>query len=174
MKMKNLIFIDNDNKELAEEDVDYVKDNLESIAGIPSSYVNKMKIVSDFSKLEKEEVYKLIFSKDNCICSWSMYTASHYGSLFQLTNFLESAGRNRITDILYVDGSGHLSGALENSLRGATKNIFKILNAIETNFIISFDTRNKECFRVRVELKGVDKTPFKREKINLYNLLKQK
>ena len=170
--MKKLIFIDNDNKKTAKEDVDYVKNNLESIGGLPSSYVEKMRIVADFSKLEQEEMYKLIFSKDNCICSWSMYTANHYGSLFQLTSLLRSAGRNRITDIVYVDGSGELPKSLGGQLTGDRKDVFQILNAIETNYIISFDIHKNECFRLRVELKGVDKSPFKREKINLNNLLK--
>ena len=172
--MKNLIFIDNDNQDRAREDVDYVKNNLELCAKIPSNIVDKIEIISDFRNLEKDDIYKLLFSKDNVICTYSMYTANHYGSLFQLTSLLRAASTNQIKDIIYVDGSGMLVEQLSRELRNDRKDTMHILNAIETNYIISFDLESTElaCHRIRVDLKGYYETPFKQEKINLLDLIK--
>lgn len=169
--MKKLIYIDNDDIKRAKEDVDNVKNNLELIGGLSEKQVEAMDIVSDFGKLEKDEIYKLLFSKENCICTWSMYTANHYGSLHQLIQLLKAAGRNRINGIVYIDGSGMLEKALERELPNI-KEPFYLLNAIETNYIISFDLEADLCFRLRLEFKGVDESPFKRDSINLLELLK--
>jgi hypothetical protein len=169
--MKKLIYIDNDNERRAKEDVDYVKNNLEYVGGLPAEQVEQMEIVSDFGHIGKEKVYELLFSKNNCICSWSMYTANHYGSLYQLISLLKAAGRNRIKDIVYVDGSGMLQKALERELPNI-KEPYDLLNAIETNHIISFDLEADLCFRLRLEFKGVDESPFKRDRVSLLELLK--
>lgn len=169
--MKKLIFIDNDNEKTAKEDVDNVKYNLELIGGLSESQVENIEIIPDFSRLEKEDVYKIIFSKENCICSWSMYTANHYGSLYQLLGMLKSAGRNRVNGIIYIDGSGRIQKVLESELPNV-KEPFELLNAIETNYIISFDIATDTCFRLRLDFKGIDKSPFKRESITLTELLK--
>lgn len=172
--MKKFIFIDNDNLKSALEDVDDVKNNLILYAKIPAEIVDNIEIISDFHTLEKDKKYELLFSNKNIICSWSMYTASHYGSLYQLTTLLKAASANEIKNIVYVDGSGELPKSLENELKIDTKNVLHILNAIETNYIISFDLEDEEltCYRLRINLKGFFESPFKKEKINLLELIK--
>lgn len=169
--MKKLIFIDNDGEKRATEDVDSAKSVLEHYGGIPSEQLDTMEIVPNFGSLPKDEIYKLLFSKDNCICSFSMYTYNHMGSLTQLTKLLTAAGRNHIEGMVYVDCSRMIEKTLERVIP-TFEHAFDLLNAIETNNIISFDLDADLCFRLRVEFKGGHKSPFRREKINLLELLK--
>jgi hypothetical protein len=163
--MKKLIFIDNDNLGKAKEDVDDVKIKLELYGILKEEYVETISIISDFSRMDKDEAYKLLFSTDNCICSWSMYTANHYGSLYQLLNFLKAAGEYEIKNKVYIDCSGMLPKALEGELKNS-KHAVAILNAIETNYIISFSHEREKPFRVRVDLKGFYENIFKFEDVN--------
>ena len=170
--MKKLIFIDNDSQERAKEDVSNIQRKLELWGGLPSDYVETVEIVSDFSNIPKEDAYKILYSKDNCVCSWSMYTANHYGSLYQLMYFLRSASVNEIKDLVYIDCSGMILKAIEGELRSERTDVLHILNAIETNNIISFDTDNDyKCYRLRVKLKGSDLSPFSKQNVDLVKLL---
>lgn len=166
--MKKLIFIDNDIEKCALEDVDYVKDKLEHWANLPQEFVNTITITPNFHTLNPEDRMALLFNPGNCICTWSMYTANHYGSLYQMLYLLSAAARNEVKGIIYIDGSGCLPKKLSAELQ-ETKNVFDVLNAIETNFIISFD--EGEVFRLRVDLKGRYENPFRKEKVNLKELL---
>lgn len=168
--MKKLIFIDNDNERLAQEDSDLVKDRLES-AGLSENSVKSLQIISSFHNIEKDEMYKILFSKDNCICTWSMYTGSHFGSLFQMLGLLGAAGRNQIKDMIYLDCSGMIQEVLERNLR-ERKDVYAILNAIQTNYIITF--KEGKPVRLVVDLKGYLESPLKLKTINLSKLVGDK
>jgi hypothetical protein len=171
--MKKLIFIDNDLIESAKEDSDYVKNNLEYRGKLPESYVDTMDLISQFSFIPKDDALKLLFDTNNCICTWSMYTHNHYNSLGQLYSFLIAAGRNDIRGIVYIDGSGKIENTLEREISNyyhEFKGLYSILNAIETNYIISFD--DDKAYRLRIDLKGVHENPFRREDVDLNELLK--
>lgn len=148
--MKKLIFIDNDDIKRANKDVDYVKNNLEYIAKVPAKMIENIEIVPDFSRMSKEDIYNLVFDENNVICSWSMYTANHYGSLGQMTHLLAAAGRDNIVDKTFIDGSGMILKALNRSIRDMKHghSVVDIFRCIKTNFIISFDTDNNVCGRV--------------------------
>ena len=170
--MKKLIFVDNDSSNRANEDVDQIKNKLELgyAKNLPKEYVESIEIIPDFSHIPKDDAFKMLFDKNNCICTWSMYTASHYNSLYQMLGFLSTAGSSDIRDIVYIDGSGMLEEALSNALRNDMKSAMQILNAVETNHIIAFDD-NYKPYRLRVELKGYFETPFKHEDVDLLSLL---
>lgn len=167
--MKSLIYIDNDRFELANEDADDVKNILEN-AGLSSEYVDSMGIIPDFYQMGKEEVLKLIFSGRSCICTYSMYSTSSYNSRGQILSILRAAAANEITDIVYIDASGMLSDMLITELReGRVKDVYNVLNAIETNYIITY--KDGQLYRLRLELKGRYKSPFKIEPVDISKIL---
>ena len=171
--MKKLIFIDNDDLKHAKEDVDDVKNRLELDGHLNEDYVETIEIVSDLHRLSKDQLYELMFNTNNCICSWSMFTATHYGSLFQMTQLLTAAGINDIKGMIHIDCSGMLLKALEQVfLSSNTKHPFPILQAIETNYIIIYDKEEDKLVRLRTELKGIFESPFKTEDIDLNILLR--
>lgn len=170
MEYKKLIFIDNDDERRAVVDIEYVKDNLEYMAKLPVKYINTIEIISDFHRKDKDEMMDMLYSGKYCICTWSMYTATHFGSLYQMVSFFSTAAVAQVKDIVYVDASGRLPEDLGRFLKaGDTKKTLEILNAIEQNHIITF--KDGECLRMRVELKGLYESPFKLEKVNLKKLL---
>lgn len=171
MKRK-LIFIDNDFEESTVEDIDHAKDCLDYYGKLDNEYIETMESISSFHKMEKDKAAEILFNPDNIICTWSMYTGTHYGSLYQLTGFLTMAGRNQVKNIIYIDTSGNANEALDRAISN-TKEPLHILNAVETNFIISPDTDSDEfdMYRLRLELKGSYEPMFKKEKINLQELL---
>lgn len=114
--MKKLIFIDNDGLNRAEEDSHTIQRRLD-YAGLSNTYVNKLEIISDFRFLDEDKAYKLLFDPNNCIITYSMYTASHYNSFGQIIHFLNNAGSSELKDHVYIDGSGELPKALENFLK---------------------------------------------------------
>lgn len=169
--MKKLIFIDNDIERLALEDVDYVKDRLELWGGLNDEEINTIQVIPDFSRMDKDKMTKMLFDKNNCICTWSMYTSNHYSSLYQMLNFLASAGRNEVTDIVYFDGSGKIAKALEGEIRNEKVKVLAILNAIETNYIITTAEEHDKLVRLRVKLGGFYKDPFYFEEVDFKQLI---
>lgn len=171
--MKKLIFVDNDRITESAEDLSNVESFLEIHGGLSELETSTIEIVSDFHNLTKEEAYKILFSPENCICTWSMYTANHYGSLQQLFSFLISAGRNRIENMIYLDTSGQIQKTLERNYEFSktAENLLYLFQAIETNYIISTDISEGVCFRLRLDLKGMGMGIFKREEVNLNELL---
>jgi hypothetical protein len=67
--MKKLIFVDNDNETLAKKDSDNVKTNLETFFNLPEDIIETMSIVHDFRHLSKDEMYEMLFDKNNVICT---------------------------------------------------------------------------------------------------------
>lgn len=170
--MKKLIFIDNDLQKRAEEDVDNVKNNLEYIAKIPVDVVNSMTIISNFSHTNIDEMYDKLFSGDYVICTWSMYTATHYNSIGQFLSFMNQAAICQIKDIIYIDGSGRIMKDLHSALDDDYEFAVNILQALETNYIISFE--DNEVFRVRLAMTGKYNNMFKKEPVNLLELISGK
>lgn len=171
--MKRIVFIDNDRLDQAQEDVDRIKDHLENIAQWPAGYIDSIELIPDLSYRMKEDdqaIYKLLFEEDCAVASWSMYTATHFGSLFQLKRFLSAAGSYRIAGRIFIDGSMQMEETLDRDLKDE-KRCLSILNAIEANNIIGFDYAAKTAYRLRVELKGLWNSPFAHEKIDLKKLL---
>jgi hypothetical protein len=165
--MKKLIYIDNDNEKLAKEDVDNVKDNIERYFNLPSDIIDNMTIIPDFSRLSRDEMYRTLFDGNNVICTWSMYTSTHYNSLGQLITLLAGAGRNYVKGIIYIDGSGRLLEVLHNIIR-ESQHAYHIIQAIETNYILSLNTANKECGRIRMNFEGCDKECFELRPFDLF------
>lgn len=175
--MRKLIFIDNDNLKSANEDSDYVKNNLELYFNLPCDIVDNMQIVPDFKDMSREDMFILLFDPKNVICTWSMYTNTHYNSLGQLIYLLSCAGRNCIKDIIYIDGSGELLRVLDNVIRDNPTHAYHIIQAIETNNIISFSLDKDDdrvSGRIRMNFEGSDKKCFKLEKIDLFQLFTNK
>lgn len=168
--MRKLTFIDNDNLKSANGDSDSVKNNLELYFNLPFDIVNDMKIVPDFKNLSKEDMFILLFDPKNVICSWSMYTTNHHNSLGQLIHLLAGAGRNYIKDIIYIDGSGELLRVLDDVIRNNPTHAYHIIQAIETNNIISFDSDTRKGGRIRMAFNGGNEKCFKLEKIDLFEL----
>lgn len=171
--MRKLIFIDNDNLKSANEDSDSVKNNLELYFNLPDDIIEGMQIVPDFKDLSKEDMFILLFDPKNVICSWSMYTTTHYNSLGQLIHLLAGAGRNCIKDIIYIDGSGELLRVLDGVIRDNPTHAYHIIQAIETNNIISFSSDNngdRVSGRIRMNFKGSNEKCFKLEEIDLFDL----
>lgn len=172
--MKKLIFIDNDGETRAKDDCDSFKSKLEVNSNLDESYISTIEIVHDFHRLSREDAYKILFDKDSCVCSFSMYTVNHYGSYQQLAHFLSAAGRNEVRDMVYIDSSGHMVKALENFFSSSDKiNFIPILQAIETNNVltINYDLPGKALKRVRVDLKGIFESHFRYEDVDLKQLL---
>lgn len=168
--MKNLIFIDNDPEKNSLEDLEEIQTKLEVWIGLPEEITNSIKTVSNFTFLKKNEAFSILFNPQNCILSWSMYTAAHYGSLYQMIGFLSSAGSNEVRDMVYISCSGHLKKALERSVKDMKKGVFELLNAIETNHILTFSEQGK-LVRLRVDLKGLYQDHFKEEQVSKKELL---
>lgn len=171
--MKKLIFIDNDSNEQSSQDMNTVKRRLRNKGGLNSEYLETMEAVTDFTRVEKNDAFKILFNPANCIVTYSMYTFTHYNSLSQLKGFLATAGRNNVKGITFIDGSGQVQEALERIIEDSFKNNISILNAIETNNIITYDMDDDTDFmRLRVEFKGCRESCFKLEPFSLVDSLK--
>lgn len=169
MKVKKIIYIDNDHKKRALEDLDIVKDRLEAFAGIKNEVLDSIQVIHGFSQENQQDMFKLIFSGSVAIATFSMYTHGHYNSASQFLRFMFTAATSEVKNIVYIDGSGQLIEFLQATLRNDYKFAMAILQAIETNYIITFD--NDEMFRIRVDLKGMYNDIFKKEKVDLVKLL---
>ena len=166
--MKQLIFIDNDRIEMAEEEARALKRRLYA-SGLDSVYLDTMRIIPDFRLMGKEEIYELLFSGKNIICTWSMYTQSHFDSLGQVLHFLASAARNEIKNVVYIDSSGNLPEALDTALRGDRKDAVRILTAVATNFILTY--KDRKLMRMEVAIGAFHESKFKMTDITLTDLI---
>lgn len=170
-KMKKLVFIDNDNEERANIDIDILKRNLRYAGKVPEDIIGSIDIVHSFAHENANEMYKLIFSGQVAVCTWSMYTVSHYNSASQFLRFLHTAATSEVKDIIYIDGSGMVSEFLNRRLKDDYKFAMHAMQAIEINYIITFDNKTQQMFRLRIDLKGQYKDIFRHEEVNLVALL---
>lgn len=168
--MKKLIFLENGFEEEAREASDRAKRVLWGLGTgeFSKESLGSMELISDFTRVPKEKKLEIIFNPENIICTWSVYTDD---SLVQLFGFLESAGSNRVKNQIYIDTSGALLEALDQNFNCSSEETLNIFNAIETNFICPVwneeNPRVKGLQRVRVDLKGKDKSYFRLESITL-------
>lgn len=167
--MKKLLFIDNDQSDKEHDDMGTVQNMLEAYCKLPSDYVSTMEYLGNFAHKNQSDMMAKLFSGDYAICTFSMYTASHYNSLGQMLRFLRAAASAEIKNLVYIDGSRKFEEDIGSVLKEA-KETMHILSGIETNNIITFT--DTEAVRVRVEIKGLWDSPFKLEKVNLKTILK--
>lgn len=143
--MKKLIFVDNDNLKVAEDTLGmYVKRYLENYGGLKEEYLSSIEIVSDFWRLEQDNIFELAFNKNNAIVTWSVYTRSLMtDSKLQILRVLRAAGDYHIKGCTYIDTTNELIEALTKYLKATdAKGVISILKAIECNNIITLkDTR---------------------------------
>jgi len=167
--MKKLIFIDNDVAERSATDVEnYITPTLEMYGGLDKDYASNIEIISDLYKKNKDELYDLFFSGKNAILSWSVYTSTYFSnSRNQLLHFLRVAGTSKIKNIVYLDISGMVEGALSKLQYDDTKGLFAILTAIELNYIVTL--KDKKFIRLRLDL--ASEGMFKYEEVVLSELL---
>lgn len=118
--------------------------------GLPTEEVESMEIHYQFHLMEKDDVYKIIFDKNNILVTYSMYVS---GSDNQIISLLESAGRNGVKGIVYIDSSRELSEFLNRELKDE-KLVYAIGCAINTNTILTYDYEDSSVKRLKFELKG--------------------
>ena len=168
--MKKLIFLENGFEEEAREASDRAKRVLWGLGTgeFSKEHLESMEIISDFKRVPMDKKLYILFHLENIICTWSVYTDA---SLVQLFTFLDSAGSNRVENQIYIDTSGALLEALDQNFDSYSEDTLNIFNAIETNFICTVwnkeNPRVKGLQRVRVDLKGKDKSYFRLEPITL-------
>lgn len=138
--MKKLIFIDNDNDNSVETSMSYIQQTLKHEANFDRDLLNSIQTVAGFVNLSRDEQANLIFNKDHCILTWSVYTATHMNSQGQFFRFLASSGQYDIKDCTYVDVSGMLGECVSRHLRNK-ENQLAMLIGLQNNFIV---TRNYE------------------------------
>lgn len=151
--MRKLIFIDNDHQQRAEEEARSVQRKLSGFGNLPREYLESMKVIHSIYFLDKADLAKILFSPNQCICSFSMYTPNHYGSLYQLTEMLSKVGQTGIKDLFYIDCSGKMVEALEDELP-IDKDKKNILSAFANNHIITLDRRTDDYKFVRLIAKS--------------------
>lgn len=177
--MRKIVFLDNDHLERSQEELTYAVCPFYFSAGISDEILDKLdienniEIISDVHQKDLKKILKDVIDNDKIILTWSMYTYTHLNSLGQLETMLRFVARNQISNVTYIDSSGNIEQALNILVRNS-KNPWQILQAIETNNIISVDTDIEEdiqMFRVRLELKGMYNDFLKREKIDIFELI---
>ena len=169
--MKKLVFIDNDGEERASMDIDMLKRNLRYAGKVPEEIINSIDIIHSFAHANMDEMYKMIFSGQVAVCTWSMYTFVHYNSARQFLRFLHTAATSEVKDIVYIDGSGMVSEFLNRQLKDDYKFAMQAMQAIETNYIITFDNKTQQMFRLRIGLTGLYKDIFRHEEVDPMALL---
>lgn len=163
--MRPLLFIDNDSRKMADEDADTVKNLLEA-CDVPEHVINSMQIIFGFNQIARADAMDMLFSGNYILCTYSMYTTSQYNSLGQIADMLRAAGKNNVKGIVYIDGSGKLLDALDGLLHfDELKGVMALLNAIDTNQIITF--KDADPFRIQVCLQGYRESSFKLEAVDL-------
>ena len=114
--MKNIIYIDNETEDSHKDDFDIATDCLYFCCGIEDDIISKIEPVLGLYHLKNEEITKILFKQNQVIVTYSLYSKSHFGSLYQMLFFLEKAGENNIKDIVYIDTSGNIKEALERNI----------------------------------------------------------
>jgi hypothetical protein len=148
--MRKIHFLENDYKcPGSDEDIKTGKRRLR-YCGLPTEEVENMEIHYQFQLMERDDVFKIIFDKNNILATYSMYVS---GSDGQMLSLLAAAGRNEVTDIVYIDSSGQLPEFLDRELKH-DKLVYAIGCAINTNTILTYDYKSDSVKRLKFELKG--------------------
>jgi hypothetical protein len=151
--MKTIQFLENDYKcPGSDEDIRSAKRHLRYM-GVDTERINEMPIHYQFSLMSKDDMYKIIFDKNNILATYSMYVS---GSDNDFLYLIAAAGRNQVTGITYLDASGQLVEFLNRALRDDVKNLRSIVCGINANKIITFD---HECEtyvkRIKIQFNGM-------------------
>ena len=148
--MRKIHFLENDYKcPGSDEDIKTGKRRLR-YCGLPTEEVENMEIHYQFQLMERDDVFKIIFDKNNILATYSMYVS---GSDGQMLSLLAAAGRNDVKDIVYIDSSGQLPEFLDRELKH-DKLVYAIGCAINTNTILTYDYKSDSVKRLKFELKG--------------------
>lgn len=152
--MKNLFFIDNDQeRDVKEVEEHTVRRSLRDNFGIDYKDLNIVRSFWHKCKDEGDEAqYKMLFDENNVIVTYSMYTATHYGSLFSFNHFLRVAGRNYVKNVTYVNVSSeeYMLTALE--YHRDDKFFLSIMKGVAMNNLISYNYDLKSLTKVVVDL----------------------
>lgn len=151
-----LIFLENDLTN-EPEDLELAKENLENSKFFSTSELENVEVISGFEYRPSDEVKEFLFNKENIILTYSMYVGSSRSQLFY---FLSSAGNNRIKGCTYIDCSGMLPDTLNNNVFGFDNCNINVLQAIETNNILTFNNKLGIIQRVRIHFRGKDESIF--------------
>lgn len=173
--MKKLIFIDNDQeRDVDEHEEFHVYHTLKKFGLTPENVTTTIRGFWHKCKEEGDEAQaKMMFEDENlAIATYSMYTTSHYGSLFSFQHFLNVAGRWRIKNKVYLNLSSeeYMVKALEYSCKhGKSKE--NILRAVARNYLISYNHDLESLTRAVVDL-SQDYAVFRVEPISLEEFTK--
>lgn len=148
--LRKIHFLENDYKcPASDEDIRTGQRRLR-YCGLPTEDVENMEIHYQFQLMEKDDVYKIIFDKNNILATYSMYVS---GSDSQMLSLLAGAGRNGVTGIVYIDSSGQLPEFLNRDLKD-DKMVYAIGCAINSNTILTYCYEDDSVKRMKFELKG--------------------
>ena len=146
--MNKIDFLENDYQcPASDEDIRNAKRHLK-YGGIPIEEIEKMEIHYQFGLKTKEEIMKLLFSKETIKATYSMYCQ---GSDSDFMFFTAAAGRNHVKDIVYIDSSGQLVEFLNRNLRDE-KNAVQIACGINQNTFLTLVHEPQTCFKkIKIE-----------------------
>jgi len=147
--MKKLVFIENSWRGAAESDAKLFREIAEDSGCVPKSCLDDMVIVPDFASIPPEEVQRILFDPQNCICTRSSYIGR---SRDQFLKFLSLVGRNEIKNLIYIDGSNFLLDFLNKEVpRLDSYALLHVLRAIETNYLLRFSLSERKTYRLRLD-----------------------
>ena len=149
--MRKIHFLENDYQCPGSDDSIKTGKRVLRRCGLPTEEVENMEIHYQFHLMEKDDVYKIIFDKNNILVTYSMYVS---GSDSQIISLLASAGRNGVKDIVYIDSSRELSEFLNRELKEWLELVYAVGCAINTNTILTYDYESYSVKRLKFELKG--------------------
>ena len=155
-----LVFLENDT-EIDSSVLRHAKRNLSKSGLFSTEELNQVEVVTGFSNLQDEKPLEILFNRENICLTYSMYVDA---SGYQLLDFLNYAGNHYKKGNNYIDCSGELLETLINNFHDWES--FVLLNAIETNNILTWVPEDFCIKRIRVKLEGKDKSPFILEDIN--------
>jgi hypothetical protein len=165
--LRKIHFLENDYKcPASDEDIRTGKRRLR-YCGLPTEDIENMEIHYQFGLMEKDDVYKIIFDKNNILATYSMYVS---GSDGQILSLLAGAGRNGIKDIVYIDSSGQLAEFLNGTLKGESY-VYAIGCAINSNTILTYDYKTDSVKKIKFELNGYWDDCITLEDFDILNLL---
>ena len=164
--MKNLVFIENGTEEKAEEVSKLLKRSLHLISKLDFEYLDSMKLIFGAFKINRQDLFNILFNPENCILTYSMYLNE---SKQQLFSFLEYCGSQRFQNLTYVDGSGKILSALKYDLWDSP-NKFNICISILSNNILTVDSSSEKRSIKRLKV-DFDKENLYLEDFNLKEFL---
>ena len=137
--MKQLIFIDNNDEFKANNDFISVKRFMENFAKMPDDILDNSKVISNIASMDKGALRDILFDEKNVIVTFSSYFGD---SAAQIKYFLAAASRNDVSNKIFIDAAGTLPKFINDLIYDDKVNLFRILTAINSNYIITTDMSN--------------------------------